>query len=158
MEIKLISQNGWPASQDQVKIGIKSFPVPGSKIKLRCAEKVAPLLVTFAAEFHQHIEPIDQGSLDDWGYCFRNVRGSTDKLSNHASGTAIDLNAAKHPLGHAGTFTVMQTVMIQALAKKYGLTWGGDYKNRKDEMHFEISFNEAKCAELIGKLNLGKGK
>jgi len=25
-------------------------------------------------------------------------------------------------------------------------------------MHFEISFNEAKCAELIEKLNLGKGK
>jgi len=154
----MISQNGWPASQDQLEIGIKSFPVPGTKIKLRCAEKVAPLLVTFAAEFHQHVEAIDQGSLDDWGYCFRNIRGTSDKLSNHSSGTAIDLNAAKHPLGHAGTFTVMQTVMIQALAKKYGLTWGGDYKNRKDEMHFEISFNEAKCAELIEKLNLGKGK
>jgi D-alanyl-D-alanine carboxypeptidase len=153
----LISQNGWPASQDQAQIGIKSFAVPGTKIKLRCAEKVAPLLVTFAAEFHQHIEPIDKGSLDDWGYCFRNVRGSSDKLSNHSSGTAIDLNAANHPLGHAGTFTVMQTVMIQALAKKYGLTWGGIWK-RPDEMHFEISFNEAKCAELIGKLNLVKGK
>ena len=154
----MISQNGWPASQDQAAIGINSFAVPGTKIKLRCAEKVAPLLVTFAAEFHQHVESIDEGALDDWGYCFRNVRGSSDKLSNHSSGTAIDLNAAKHPLGHAGTFTVMQTVMIQALAKKYGLTWGGDYKNRKDEMHFEISFNEAKCAELIEKLNLGKGK
>jgi len=158
VEIKLISQNGWPASQDQAAIGIKSFAVPGTKIKLRCAEKVAPLLVTFAAEFHQHVEPIDQGAPDDWGYCYRNIRGTSDKLSNHSSGTAIDLNAAKHPLGHAGTFTVMQTVMIQALAKKYGLTWGGDYKNRKDEMHFEISFNEAKCAELIEKLNLGKGK
>ena len=154
----MISQNGWTASQDHAAIGIKSFAVPGTKIKLRCAAAVAPLLVTFAAEFHQHIEPIDAGVLDDWGYCFRNVRGSTDKLSNHSSGTAIDLNAAKHPLGHAGTFTVMQTVMIQALAKKYGLTWGGDYKNRKDEMHFEISFNEAKCAELIEKLNLAKGK
>jgi hypothetical protein len=153
----ITSSNGWPASQDQAAIGIKSFAVPGTKIKLRCAEKVAPLLVTFAAEFHDHVEPIDQGALDDWGYCFRNIRGTSDKLSNHSSGTAIDLNAAKHPLGHAGTFTVMQSVMIQALAKKYGLTWGGDYKNRKDEMHFEISFNEAKCAELIEKLNLGKG-
>ena len=70
---------------------------------MRCAEKVAPLLVTFAAEFHEHIEPIDEGQLDDWGYCFRNVRGSSDNLSNHSSGTAIDLNATKHPLGHAGT-------------------------------------------------------
>ena len=154
----MISQNGWIASEDQNAIGIKPFPVPGTKIKLRCAEKVAPLLVTFAAEFHAHIEPIDEGALDDWGYCFRNVRGATDKLSNHSSGTAIDLNATKHPLGHAGTFTPMQTVMIQALCKKYGLTWGGDYKNRKDEMHFEVSVNEAQCAALIEKLNLVKGK
>ena len=154
----MFSQNGWVASEDQNAIGIKSFAVPGTKIKLRCAEKVAPLLVTFAAEFHAHIEPIDEGALDDWGYCFRNVRGATDKLSNHSSGTAIDLNATKHPLGHAGTFTPMQTVMIQALCKKYGLTWGGNYKNRKDEMHFEVSVNEAQCAELIEKLNLVKGK
>ena len=154
----MISQNGWVASEDQNAIGIKSFAVPGTNIKLRCAEKVAPLLVTFAAEFHAHIEPIDEGALDDWGYCFRNVRGASDKLSNHSSGTAIDLNATKHPLGHAGTFTPMQTVMIQALCKKYGLTWGGDYKNRKDEMHFEVSVNEAQCAALIEKLNLVKGK
>ena len=153
----MISQNGWVASEDQNAIGIKSFSVPGTKIKLRCAEKVAPLLLTFAAEFHAHIEPIDQGALDDWGYCFRNVRGATDKLSNHSSGTAIDLNATKHPLGHAGTFTPMQTVMIQAYCKKYGLKWGGDWK-RPDEMHFEVSVNEAQCAELIEKLNLVKGK
>jgi hypothetical protein len=151
----LISQNGWTASADPKEIGIGSFVVTGTKIKLRCAESVAPLLVIFAAEFHQHIEPIDEGGLDDWGYCFRNVRGSSDKLSNHSSGTAIDLNATKHPLGHANTFSPMQTVLIQALCKKYSLTWGGNFK-RPDEMHFEISLNPAKCAELIGKLNLKK--
>jgi len=151
----LISQNGWTASADPKEIGIGSFPVPGTKIKLRCAAAVAPLLVTFAAEFHQHIEPIDEGTLDDWGYAFRNVRGSSDKLSNHSSGTAIDLNATKHPLGHAGTFTPMQSVLIEALCKKYGLTWGEKWK-RPDGMHFEISLNPAKCAELIEKLNLKK--
>jgi hypothetical protein len=41
-----------------------------------------------------------------------------------------------------------------ALAKKYGLTWGGDYKNRKDEMHFEVNIGPAKVAELITKLGL----
>jgi hypothetical protein len=151
----MISQNGWTASADPNEIGIGSFAVPGTKIKLRCAKSVAPLLVTFAAEFHQHIEPIDDGKLDDWGYCFRNVRGSTDKLSNHSSGTAIDLNATKHPLGHANTFTPMQTVLIEALCKKYGLNWGEKWK-RPDGMHFEISLNPAKCAELIEKLKLEK--
>lgn len=154
----LISYNGWPASKDQAEIGIKSYPVPGSIIKLRCAEKVAPLLVGFAAEFHKLIEPIDQGALDDWGYCFRMVRGTTDKLSNHSSGTAIDLNASKHPLGQLGTFDAAKVPMLRALAHKYGLTWGGDYKSRKDEMHFEISIGPAKVAELITKLGLEKSE
>jgi hypothetical protein len=44
--------------------------------------------------------------------------------------------------------------MILALAKKYGLTWGGDYKNRKDEMHFEVNIGPAKVAELVKKLGL----
>ena len=152
------SYNGWPASKDQAEIGIKSYPVPGSTIKLRCAEKVAPLLVGFAAEFHKLIEPIDEGSLDDWGYCFRMVRGEATKLSNHSSGTAIDLNATQHALGKVGTFEAGKVPMIRALAKKYGLTWGGDYKNRKDEMHFEINIGPAKVAELITKLGLEKSK
>jgi hypothetical protein len=150
----LFSANGWVASKDPKEIGINSYPVPGTKIKLRCSENVAPLLVTFAAEFHEHIEPIDEGALDDWGYCFRNIRGSTDNLSNHSSGTAIDLNATKHPLGHAGTFNPMQIVLIQALCKKYGLRWGGDYLKRKDEMHFEINLTPVKAAALIIKLGL----
>ena len=101
-------------------------------------------------------EPIDEGALDDWGYAFRMVRGSTDKLSNHASGTAIDLNATKHPLGKVGTFPSEKVAMIRALAKKYGLKWGGDYKGRIDEMHFEIELSEAKVAALIGSLKLGE--
>jgi hypothetical protein len=112
---------------------------------------VAPLLVGFAAEFHNLIEPLDVGSLDDWGYAYRDVRGVPGKLSNHASGTAIDLNASKHPLGKVGTFEAAKVPMIRALAKKYGLIWGGDW-SRKDEMHFEIGINPAKVVALIKKL------
>jgi len=148
------SYNGWPASKDQAAIGIKSYPVPGTTIKLRCAEKVAPLLVGFAAEFHTLIEPIDTGGLDDWGYCYRMVRGEATKLSNHSSGTAVDLNATQHPLGKVGTFEAGKVPMMRALAKKYGLTWGGDYKNRKDEMHFEVSLTSEKVTALITKLGL----
>ena len=148
----LTSYNGWPASKDPAEIGIESYAVPGTKIKLRCAKAVAPLLVGFAAEFHALIEPIDEGGLDDWGYAFRMVRGTTDKLSCHSSGTAIDLNATKHPLAAVGTFPADKVPMIRALAKKYGLTWGGDYRNRKDEMHFEVTVNAEKAAKLTAKL------
>ena len=148
----LTSYNGWPASKDQAEIGIKSYPVPGTLIKLRCAEKVAPLLVGFASEFHNLIEELDVGALDDWGYAFRMVRGTTDKLSNHSSGTAIDLNASRHPLGQVGTFEPGKVPMLRALAHKWGLTWGGDFKSRKDEMHFEISIDAVKAAALIKKI------
>ena len=148
----VLSQNGWPASKDRAAIGIKSYTVPGTQLKLACAESVAPLLVGFAAEFNKLIEPIDGGGLDDWGYAFRDIRGNVGKLSNHSSGTAIDLNATRHPLGKVGTFPNEKVPMIRALAKKYGLIWGGDYKNRKDEMHFEIALPPAKVAALIAKL------
>ena len=151
------SSNGWPASKDKAEIGIKSFAVPGTTLKLQCAQAVAPLLIGFAEEFNRLIENIDGAKLDDWGYCFRDVRGVTGKLSNHSSGTAIDLNAMKHPLGKVGTFPNEKVPMIRALAKKYGLIWGGDYRNRKDEMHFEIALPPAKVAALIAKLEKENG-
>jgi hypothetical protein len=148
------SYNGYPASKDPAAINIKSYPVRGTDRKLRCAESVGPLLAAFAAEFHELIEPIDEGTFDDWGYAYRMVRGDATKLSCHSSGTAIDLNATKHPLGKAGTFPIEKVPMLKALAKKYGLKWGGDFKSRKDDMHFEICITPAKAKELISSLGL----
>jgi hypothetical protein len=150
----LKSYNGYPASKDADEIKIKSYPVKGTDRKLRCAESVGPLLAAFAAEFHELIEPIDEGTFDDWGYAFRMVRGSTDRLSCHSSGTAIDLNATKHPLGKYDTFPAEKVPMIRALAKKYGLKWGGDFKTRPDDMHFEVNVTADKAKKLITKLGL----
>ena len=93
------SQNGWPASKDQKKIGIKVFKVKGTDRKMRLQKDAGVILTAFAAEFHAQVEPIDDGVFDDWAYAYRDVRGSDSVLSNHSSGTAIDLNATKHPLG-----------------------------------------------------------
>ena len=150
----LTSYNGYPASKDPKEIGVKSYPVKGTALKLRCAESVGPLLAAFAAEFHELIEPIDEGTFDDWAYAYRMVRGNPTKLSCHSSGTAIDLNATKHPLGKVGTFPAEKVPMIRALSKKYGLKWGGDYKGRADEMHWEVEVSPIKAKELITKLGL----
>jgi len=152
----MLSQNNWIASKDASEIEIVSIPIKGTTVKVRCAKAVAPLIAGFCADFHELIEPIDHGSLDDWGFNFRMIRGSTDKLSNHSSGTAVDLNATKHPLGKSGTFPSEKVPMIRALAKKYGMIWGGDFRHRPDEMHFEITVSPAKAAELIGSLKLGE--
>lgn len=148
------SYNGYPASKDPAEIAIKSYLVKGTDRKLRCAESVGPLLAAFAAEFHELIEPIDEGTFDDWAYAYRMVRGDATKLSNHSSGTAIDLNATRHALGKVGTFPAEKVPMIRALAKKYGLKWGGDYINRKDEMHFEVEVSVTKAKALISSLGL----
>jgi len=150
----LTSYNGYPASKDPDEIKITSYLVKGTSRKLRCAESVGPLLAAFAAEFHELIEEIDEGVFDDWGYAFRNVRGSTDRLSCHSSGSAIDLNATRHPLGKVGTFPPEKVPMLRALAKKYGLKWGGDYKGRADEMHFEVEISPVKAKALIESLGL----
>ena len=151
---ELTSPNGWPASEDRKALGIESFTVPGTKIKFACAKAVAPLLVNFAKEFNELVEPIDQGQLDDWGYAFRMTRGSDRVLSNHSSGTAIDLNAIKHPLGKSNTFNKDQRNIINLLITKYGLAWGGNYKKRKDDMHFEIALNQNQVTNKIKELGL----
>jgi hypothetical protein len=148
------SYNGYPASKDPDEIKIKSYPVNGTDRKLRCAESVGPLLAAFAAEFHELIEPIDEGIFDDWGYAYRMVRGHQTKLSCHASGTAIDLNSVKNGLGKVNTFPPDKVPMIRALAKKYGLKAGMDFKTRPDPMHFEVEVSPAKAKALIESLGL----
>jgi len=151
---ELTSPNGWPASEDRKAIGIQSFAIRGTSLKIACAKDVAPILVAFCKEFHELVEPIDQGQLDDWGYAFRMTRGSDKVLSNHSSGTALDLNALKHPLGKSNTFNKEQCNIITLLITKYGLAWGGHYKKRKDEMHFEIKMDKEQVKQKIKQLGL----
>lgn len=134
------SQNGWVANQPDL---VASQLVPGTEVRLS-VRKDAPghLLLEVASAFDRLVEDIDNGraGLDDWGYAERPIRGGTT-LSNHASGTAIDLNALKHPLGATGTFTPEQVAhILDILAVCNGVVdWGGNWDGRKDEMHFEIA-------------------
>jgi hypothetical protein len=147
------SQNSYSANDQSV---IKTYLIPGTTRKVRL--RIGPpgeLLVHLAAWFDKNVEDIDAGQLDEWGYAERPIRGSTTTLSNHASGTAIDLNATKHPLGERGTFTPEQVSKIRAaLHNTYqgAIRWGGDYVNRADEMHFEIVAAPPVCASVLASL------
>jgi hypothetical protein len=77
----------------------------------------------------------------DGSFVPRFVRGSRTVLSNHAFGSAFDINAAWNGLGVRPPLvgkigTVRELV---PLANKHGFFWGGHYKNRLDGMHFEIA-------------------
>jgi hypothetical protein len=132
------SQNGYVAN-DITLTEVRVIPGTSRSIRLRKGS-CGWMLRDFAAWFDKNIESIDNdGELDDWGYAERPIRGG-EELSNHASGTAMDLNAPEHPLGVRGTFTPAQTEKIRARLRLYQgcIRWGGDYVNRADEMHFEI--------------------
>lgn len=151
------SSNGWPASAVQSEIEISMFTiVPGIRpVRLRCAKAVAPLLVGALKEWHKSVEKLEPGEVQ--GYAYRDVRGGSGTLSNHASGTAVDIWPSRHPQGDAdGNLTKEQQDAILAICKKYGLRSGGTYKTAKpDWMHIEINITPAKVAVLIDNL---KGK
>lgn len=155
MTTTLFSQNGWPASSDRKLIGIKNYWVPGTKRYISCASAVAPILMAFAAEFHKLIEPIDVGVWDDWGYATPKPIPGSAFISNHGSGTAIDIDASLHPWRRIGTFTLVKRIRLRLLVRKYGLRWGGDYTHGwRDEMHYEIIENAAQVKARIIRMKL----
>lgn len=129
------SQNGWPASSSPTAIDIVTVTLANGKT-FKATRKAADALKEIAEWWAKNIEPIDT----IYGYNYREIRGyeGSGTISNHGSGTAIDINATKHPLGAEGTVPSSRRALITAKAASLGLKWGGDYRNRKDEMHFEV--------------------
>jgi hypothetical protein len=150
--VTLTSQNGYSANDRSV---IASLLVPGTTRRLAVrAGDVSVVLLDLAAWIHAHVRPIDVGVLDDWGYAERTIRGSSTTLSNHASGTAIDLDALLHPLGVAGTWTAAEKAAIHGRLAYYEgvVRWGEDYTGRLDGMHFEINAGAAAVRRIADKV------
>ena len=78
----------------------------------------------------------------DGAFVPRFIRGSTTTLSNHAFGSAFDINADTNPLGQRPPLVGRRgcTRELVSLAHKWGFFWGGHFGRRPDGMHFEIAF------------------
>ena len=93
---------------------------------------------------------------------FRYISG-TRRLSNHSRGLAIDINPLYNPyvrwrngkrmVSPEGAekyadrsldfpYKITRNDLCYKLFKKYGFTWGGDWKNSKDYQHFEKKWVE----------------
>lgn len=149
------SQNGLSANDPAL---IRSVIIPGTDVRVAVRKgPVGDLLLYAAARWHREVEPLraPDGVLDCWGYAARNVRGSKD-ISNHASGSALDLRARAHPLGTAPTanFTAEQISAIRKIVADCSgcLRWGGDYFGRKDGMHIETLGTEEAIATTLAHL------
>jgi hypothetical protein len=146
------SQNGWPASPDRRSIGVGYFEVAGVEFPggVKTGD-VAVVLANVAREIHERVERLREGEC--WGHNFRAISGSPT-VSNHGSGTAIDINAPLHPIGKRNTFTAKQQATIRAILRAHDdvVRWGGDYAGRPDDMHFEINASASRVAALARKI------
>jgi hypothetical protein len=83
------------------------------------------------------------GRIVSWNgsYVARYVRGSRKTLSNHAFGSAFDLNVVNNRLGRVPALVGEQGCVreLVPLANKHGFWWGGHYGKRADGMHFEAA-------------------
>lgn len=151
-----MSQNCWPAITDGADERLELSPWVTGRL---FGGDVRTVLDHVAQRFDSWVEPVDVAS--SWGWAYRDVRGEvsgTGNLSNHASGTSIDLNATEHPLGSTGTFTSDQVAAIREILAEVApvVAWGGDFDGRADEMHFEIVGDAAAVAEVAARLR-GEG-
>ncbi|HEU4347592.1 MAG TPA: M15 family metallopeptidase [Actinoplanes sp.] len=73
------------------------------------------------------------------GYNYRNLAG-TKTLSKHAFGEAIDIDPGPNRgtrLGGGGArYGYFNPKVAAALARKWGLDWGGLWRGQEDPMHF----------------------
>ncbi|MCB9497515.1 MAG: M15 family metallopeptidase [Fibrobacteria bacterium] len=68
------------------------------------------------------------------------TRPRREKLSNHASGTALDINAGTNGLGN-DTVCDIHPFIVDLFQRK-GFFWGGFYTKRRDYMHFEYMLEQ----------------
>lgn len=150
------SQNGWEvATAEQQDNGpiYGAVRVPNGIL----AGDVAVVLRWVAWQFHHTIEPLVAGHC--WGWHVKRIEGSSS-YSNHASGTAIDLNAPAHPMGVATreTFTGAQIDACHAIVNACDgvIRWGGDYTGRPDGMHWEIVKGRSAVTALADRITRGE--
>lgn len=136
------SHNGWPVSpNNSALIHITRYRVPRIEptIYLSVRREVAPILLNVAKSFHRKVDHLGNPRPDDGGYNPRKIP-NTDIWSNHASGTAIDLNWSKYPMG-VRNMTADQREACRWIVRHYRvIRWGGEWSGTGvDEMHFEIA-------------------
>lgn len=147
------SYNGWTASKDPKAIGVVPLTVGSVSFPGGCRKgDVATVLGYVAAQFDARVEKLRQAQ-GCWGFAYRKNRNANN-LSCHSSGTALDLNATKHPNGQFPTFTAKQVAAMREILAEVDhlIRWGYDFHGTKDPMHVEVNATAAQLAPLARKL------
>lgn len=121
--------------------------IKGVQIHRKCAASLKSVFDEIWEAVDQDPHKLPPGAVNFSGsYNFRPVRGSS-RLSCHAFGAAIDLDAERNPMNSRGSKGTMSDIVIDAF-KNEGWYWGGDFRSRKDPMHFQAAHEGAQVASL----------
>lgn len=163
--------NGWPVLTVRSTL-LHTWELPGTGRRLTMRHGSAGLILAhLAMRFDGGIEPLDgpgADPVDDGAYAYRPITNGTT-YSQHATGTAMDLNWRRHPYGvpAARTFTRPQIDLIHRwLAHRYtvpntgarAVVWGGDWPSHPgstahpDAMHFELAVGLPAAERLARRL------
>lgn len=165
------SYNGWAASPNPAAIDIDTaWSVLGSRPfasgGFPGGVKSGPVATVFrhlVTRLHNEVEPMmtdptsGQIGYGCWGYGYRANVNNPSVLSCHASGTAIDYNAPRHPNGTSvgrnggGGWTAEQAAKIRGILADLGgvVRW----LSGNDPMHFEINAS----ADAVARVAVGLG-
>lgn len=124
------SHNGWAVIDPSETNKLAALPGITGKVRAGVVCEVFQWLV---AEYSQRVEEIDPKQ--SWGYAYRKVREGAS-WSNHASATAVDFNATRHPFQTGGTMNPRQRAACHEIMTESDnvLRWLEGF----DEMHWEI--------------------
>lgn len=133
---------GWPADNWP-----KMTVIRAGGIALSVRREIGPLVEWLVERTVERGYRLRHGEC--WGFANRAIRGTT-RPSNHSWGLAVDLNAPANPMGDR-LVTDMPRWMVE-LWKEHQFRWGGDYRSRKDAMHYEFMGTPADAQRLVAAL------
>ena len=110
-------------------------PIPSLLVNRMCAAAVLSCFNDIWNACDHDQKKVDATGASDFGGCFniRPIAGS-NSWSNHSWACAIDLSPSSNGFNMK---TTLSRIVIDVF-KAHGARWGGDYKSRKDPMHFEF--------------------
>jgi hypothetical protein len=144
------SARGW-GSPPAARASMVNVVVPGTSWKIPVHPEIAPLVEYALTEGDRRGYSARDGEC--WGYASRMIRGSTTNWSNHAWGLAVDINAPANPM--APTLVTDMPAWYVELWTGLGFRWGGNYRKRKDAMHFEFMGTPEDARKQVAALNSG---
>jgi len=146
-----ITLNGWQAIEGASPL-LATGTVPGTTKQVTVRKETLGVWLGFLSLVNQFVVPLHLGPVDGWQY--RNARMASAYLSNHASGTAVDIHYTTSdahwpawPADHLQHCSLSQIKNMNRLMDLFTTTsgkrifgWGGDWTvgSYCDSMHIEL--------------------